>query len=413
VCFNVGLLGYYKYAGFVVDNLLLCGWASQTLEVVLPIGISFFTFTQIAYIIDCHAGEVREYSARNYLLFVTYFPHLIAGPILHHKEMMPQFARADACRLDPRNLAVGASIFVFGLFKKVGIADHMATYATPVFDFAHETGAVGTIDAWFGALAYTLQLYFDFSGYSDMAIGLSLLFNVRLPLNFNSPYKAVSIIDFWKRWHMTLSRFLRDYVYIPMGGSRCSATRRYANLLLTMLIGGIWHGAGWTFICWGALHGLYLVINHAWRGMLNRCGINDSGMAIEWAYSILTFLCVVVGWVVFRATTLSSAETILWAMIGGGTTTGGQVIVGSPMHAALTIIIGLTIVRFFPNVIDLFTAQNPTCHPAHLCDVQSAWARRFAWKPTWKYAACCGLLLYWCIFMIGARGHSEFLYFQF
>ena len=254
---NLCLLAWYKYANFFVDSVNTLAAAAGAdglppLDIILPIGISFFTFTQIAFLVDCYRGEVREYRFIHYVLFVSYFPHLIAGPVLHHREMMPQFADAANTRPHAGNFAIGLSIFVVGLAKKVLIADNLSPLAIPVF----AAGAEPTlIEAWIGVLAYTFQLYFDFSGYSDMAIGLSRLFGVKLPLNFNSPYKAVNIAEFWRRWHMTLSRFLRDYLYIALGGSRRGQAMRYRNLMLTMLLGGLWHGAGWTFVIWGGLHG--------------------------------------------------------------------------------------------------------------------------------------------------------------
>ena len=249
---NLALLAYYKYMNFFLANVdALRGSPVHHLDIILPLGISFFTFTQIAFLVDTFQGKVKEYKFVHYTLFVTYFPHLIAGPILHHAEMMPQFAQRRVYRPNARYLAAGLTIFCIGLCKKVLIADEIAVYVAPVFGAAAEGRAVGLADAWLGALAYTLQLYFDFSGYSDMAIGLSKMIGVRLPLNFASPYKAVNIIEFWRRWHMTLSRFLRDYLYIPLGGDRKGAARRYLNLLATMVLGGLWHGAGWTFIVWG------------------------------------------------------------------------------------------------------------------------------------------------------------------
>jgi len=211
----------------------LAGVSWELAEIVLPVGISFYTFTQMAFLVDAARGEVRETHPVHYGLFVTYFPHLIAGPVLHHKEMMPQFARAETYRPHWENLAAGSAIFVIGLLKKVIVADNMAPFATPVFQLAAGGGDVSFAQRLAGALAYTFQLYFDFSAYSDMAVGLSRMFGVRLPLNFDSPYKAVNIIDFWRRWHMTLSRFLRDYLYIALGGNRHGKLRRYMNLFIT------------------------------------------------------------------------------------------------------------------------------------------------------------------------------------
>ncbi|NLY03504.1 MAG: MBOAT family protein, partial [Campylobacter sp.] len=259
IVFNLGLLGYFKYVDFFLENFNgIFGTNIPLPHIVLPIGISFFTFTQIAFLVDAYKKEAKEYSLINYMLFVTYFPHLLAGPILHHKEMMPQFANKFNFVKNYRNIALGLFIFSIGLFKKVVIADTFAVWANAGFD---TSSTLNLIEAWATSLSYTFQLYFDFSGYTDMAIGSSLLFNIRLPINFNSPYKALSIQDFWRRWHMTLSRFLRNYLYIPLGGNRRGKYRTYINLLVTFLLGGLWHGAGWTFIAWGALHGIALVIH--------------------------------------------------------------------------------------------------------------------------------------------------------
>jgi alginate O-acetyltransferase complex protein AlgI len=316
---DLGLLGYYKYANFFVhnvDSLLNTGW--QTEAVILPLGISFFTFTQIAFLVDAYRGEVKEANFVHYGLFVTYFPHLIAGPVLHHKEMMPQFANAATYKIHWENLSVGLTIFAIGLFKKVVLADGVAPFASPVFAAAADGGTLTFIEAWGGALAYSFQLYFDFSGYSDMAIGLSRLFGVKLPLNFNSPYQSVNIIDFWRRWHITLSRFLRDYLYIALGGNRKGRIRRHINLMATMLLGGLWHGAGWTFVIWGGLHGLYLVINHGWHQCRKALGhdMERSTWLGRLASITITFIVVVIAWVFFRAENMNAALRILSGMAG-------------------------------------------------------------------------------------------------
>ena len=316
---DLALLAYFKYANFFLGNanhFLGTGW--QLEEVILPLGISFFTFTQIAFLVDAYRGEVKERNFIHYGLFVTYFPHLIAGPVLHHKEMMPQFALAQTYRVHWENVAVGVTIFIIGLFKKTVLADGVSEYSTPVFDAAAVGQSLTFFEAWGGAIAYSFQLYFDFSGYSDMAIGLSRMFGVKLPLNFHSPYKATNIVEFWRRWHMTLSRFLRDYLYFALGGNRKGTVRRYINLMLTMLLGGLWHGAGWTFIIWGGLHGLYLCINHAWIHSAKKFWPksplpNGLGKFIAW---LLTFMAVVVGWVFFRAASLDAALDMLRGMSG-------------------------------------------------------------------------------------------------
>ncbi|WP_069472773.1 MBOAT family O-acyltransferase [Candidatus Marithrix sp. Canyon 246] len=319
ICVNLFLLGYFKYANFFVDNLNSLSGSTFHLEtIILPLAISFFTFQQITYLVDAYKGETREYNFLHYCLFVTFFPQLIAGPIVHHREMLPQFAKSTIYKLNYDHLAVGLTIFFLGLFKKVFLADGVAVYATPVFDAAEQGLTLSFFEAWAGALAYSLQLYFDFSGYSDMAIGIARMFGVRLPLNFNSPYKAINIIDFWRCWHMTLSRFLRDYVYIPLGGNRKGKWRRYVNLMITMLLGGLWHGAGWTFVAWGALHGFYLMINHGWRTLRRALG-HDLSCSSWWGRGLsllITFMAVVVAWVFFRAESFGGAMMVLEGMSG-------------------------------------------------------------------------------------------------
>lgn len=321
VVFNLGLLSYFKYANFfvaTVNGALGGAWAID--PITLPIGISFFTFTQLAFLADAYHKGVKEYRPAHYGLFVTYFPHLVAGPVLHHAQMMPQFSHATTYRLNAANIASGLVIFAIGLFKKIVLADGISPYADAVFNAAHMGAALQSMEAWLGALAYTFQLYFDFSGYSDMAVGLSLLFNIRLPYNFNSPYQSLNISDFWRRWHMTLSTFLRDYLYIPLGGNRHGGARRYVNLMVTMLLGGLWHGANWTFVIWGGLHGLYLGVNHGYRALagsrLQRVEHQFWYRSSAWA---LTFCAVVVAWVLFRAPDFVTAANILLAMAGGGT----------------------------------------------------------------------------------------------
>ncbi|MGJ0322691.1 MBOAT family O-acyltransferase [Aliarcobacter cryaerophilus] len=304
VLFNVGLLGYFKYTDFLLENFNgIFGSNIPLPHIILPLGISFFTFTQIAFLVDAYRREAKEYSLVNYMLFVTYFPHLLAGPILHHKEMMPQFASKYNWVKNYRNIALGLFIFSIGLFKKVVIADTFAPWATAGFDTAT---TLNLIEAWATSLSYTFQLYFDFSGYCDMAIGISLMFNIKLPINFNSPYKALNIQDFWRRWHMTLSRFLRDYIYIPLGGNRKGEFRTYTNLLATFLIGGLWHGAGWTFIIWGALHGIALAIHRFWQSL----GFKMNKI-LAW---FITFNFINITWIFFRAKDFESAIKVLGSM---------------------------------------------------------------------------------------------------
>jgi len=301
IMFNLGLLGYFKYFDFAIETVnTLTGSSIGTLDLVLPLAISFFTFQQIAYLVDSYKGIVARNSFLNYFVFVTFFPQLIAGPIVHHKEMIPQFVRRTMGTLSWKNLLVGGLIFSIGLFKKIGIADHFGVYA----DLGYSNHEQLTFwDAWIATLSYTFQLYFDFSGYSDMAIGAARMFGIRLPINFFSPYKALSIQEFWRRWHMTLSRFLRDYVFIPLGGSHGSEGRITANLMTTFLLGGLWHGAGWTFVIWGGIHGAALVIG---RGFA-KTGFHLPLVA-KWA---LTFAVVHLGWVFFRADNVPQAIDIL------------------------------------------------------------------------------------------------------
>ena len=303
---NLSLLGYFKYADFFIENLNIAISSNiNLLNLVLPLAISFFTFQQIAYLVDSYRGETKEYDFLNYALFVTFFPQLIAGPIVHHKEMMPQFASTWNMVKNYKNIALGLFIFSIGLFKKVVIADTFAVWATAGFDNAQ---TLNLIEAWATSLSYTFQLYFDFSGYTDMAIGIALLFNIKLPINFNSPYKATNIQDFWRRWHITLSRFLRDYVYIPLGGNKISSFRTYSNLLATFVIGGLWHGAGWTFVFWGFLHGMALVIHRAWSNL---------GFKMwTWLAWLITFNFVNIAWVFFRAKEWDDAVKVLGSMFG-------------------------------------------------------------------------------------------------
>lgn len=351
---DLALLAYFKYANFFLGEISsAAGLEFSLLSVVMPIGISFFTFTQIAFLVDAWRGKASEYNFWHYLLFVTWFPHLVAGPILHHGQMMPQFKDPSIYSPRSRNIAVGLLIFIVGLAKKLIIADPMSAYADPVFTAVSLGQAVGPIVAWTGALAYTLQIYFDFSGYSDMAVGLSMMFGIALPINFNSPYKAQSIIEFWRRWHMTLSQFLRDYLYIALGGNRHGESRRLLNLMLTMLLGGLWHGAAWTFVVWGALHGTYLCINHAYRKLPERYRL-ESLMPARPSKAIsigITFVAVVVAWVYFRAHDISSAHTMLAGMAGAKGSGWGDVL-GQLSSTRFLIMstLALAIVWILPNI---------------------------------------------------------------
>ncbi|MDR6918133.1 D-alanyl-lipoteichoic acid acyltransferase DltB (MBOAT superfamily) [Pseudomonas sp. 3296] len=302
---NLLLLGYFKYTDFLLSNInIIAGTNFPLPHILLPLAISFFTFTQIVYLVDSYRGETAEYDLLNYSLFVTFFPHLIAGPIVHHRQIMPQFSSRWTLTRRYPNILKGLFIFSIGLFKKVVIADHFAVWATAGFDGGQ---TLGFFAAWATSLSYTFQLYFDFSGYCDMAIGASLLFNVWLPINFNSPYKALSIQDFWRRWHITLSNFLRDYLYIPLGGNRSGEYRTYFNLFATFVLGGLWHGATWMFVIWGAMHGAALVIHRFWARLRR-----PMTPALAW---FVTFMFVNITWVFFRAKTMDDAWRVLSGMV--------------------------------------------------------------------------------------------------
>lgn len=422
---DLGLLAYYKYANFFIDTIHSTGLAVwPQANIVLPIGISFFTFTQVAFLVDCYRGQAHAYRFVPYLLFVSYFPHLIAGPVLHHKQMMPQFSAPGICRPHAANCAIGISLFVAGLAKKVLIADPLAPLAAPVFAIGAQPPL---IEAWIGALAYTFQLYFDFSGYCDMALGVSRLLGVELPLNFNSPYKARDISDFWRRWHMTLSGFLRDYLYLPLGGNRHGTLLRYRNLILTMLLGGLWHGAGWTFIAWGALHGAYLVAHRLWRQMEGVALQRRLRATVGWplASQGLTFLAVVTGWVVFRAPDLTTAGQILRALAGlNGVSLPRDLAAHAHWFAALglparfegirwidfngagapVLVVAMMVAFAAPNTQEIFARYTAGV-------TQAAKRRYLAWSPSKPWSVALAVLFLVCVF--GMQNTSEFLYFQF
>lgn len=441
VLINLAVLGYYKYIGFFIENLnLIAATNIDVGTIVLPLAISFFTFQQIAYLVDAYRGITQEYRFTHYALFVTFFPQLIAGPIVHHKEMLPQFMRQDTLKPHIQNITIGISIFFIGLFKKTVLADGIAPYGTDVFNAAAAGETLSFFQAWGGALAYTMQLYFDFSGYSDMAIGGARLFGISLPLNFHSPYKATNIVEFWRRWHMTLSRFLRDYLYIPLGGNRRGRGRRYINLFITMLLGGLWHGAGWTFVIWGALHGFYLAANHAWQ-LIRRSLFGNSGTSskvcklFSW---LLTFIAVVVGWVFFRAADFNSAIIILKGMFGfngisipnaiavrlGGAgewlqSLGIGVYLGGGNDFVFTylwIIVLLLIALVMPNTQEFMANFKPALEP-HISEPSSEirfakrWLTRMKWQPSLGWSLTIALLA--SLGILALTSVSEFLYFQF
>jgi alginate O-acetyltransferase complex protein AlgI len=409
---NLTCLFTFKYLDFFIDTIDRLHVADIGLwHIELPLGISFFTFTQIAFLVDAYQRKVSETKFVNYALFVSYFPHLVAGPILHHAEMMPQFAEGQ---FRPRleNFAIGLSVFFIGLFKKVMVADHLAPQVHRIFDAAGQGAALSALEAWSGALCYALQIYFDFSGYSDMAIGLSLLFGVKLPLNFNSPYKAVNIIEFWRRWHMTLSRFLRDYLYIPLGGSRAGEARRLANVMIVMLLGGLWHGASWTFVVWGGLHGIYLMVNHAWQMLFGEKQARSRLSVL--AGRLMTFLLVTFAWVFFRSPTLDTALGIAKSMFGLGALLVPADLAGSNLPSSDVAAIAaaaLMVAWFMPNTQEIMSLYRPALAVPRQAGVGSP---LFLWRPTIACAVMVGAAAVASLAtIIFEKRVGDFIYFQF
>jgi alginate O-acetyltransferase complex protein AlgI len=343
---NLAVLGYFKYWNFFIDNLNAeAGTDIIWPHIFLPLGISFYTFQSIAYLADCNEGKVGRHSMLDFAVFLHFFPQLIAGPIVHHREILPQFRSPRTFVINHRNLATGFALFTIGLAKKVLIADRFSGWVGEHFSHLDR---LSPEQAWAAVTYFGFQLYFDFSGYTDMAIGLGLLFNVRYPQNFNSPYKSVTLIDFWRRWHMTLSRFLRDYVYIPLGGNRLGKFRRYINLLVTMLLGGFWHGAAWTYVVWGAWHGFFLAVNHAWE---------DRGWKLPPLVGrVLTLVVVFVGWAFFRSHTFHDSVTLISTMFGGPHQ--GRDLPNVTQLTWLAII--TPVVLFAPNSTEIISRMKPT-----------------------------------------------------
>ncbi len=393
---NLLLLGIFKYTGFFLNTVhaIAGNKIIEVPQIVLPLGISFFTFTQSAYLVDLYRRETKTHSFLTYCEFVTIFPHLIAGPIISHKEMVPQFVAAKNYVVDYRNVATGICLFTMGLFKKVVIADKLSPWVADAFARAD---VLTFLEAWIGAISYTFQLYFDFSGYSEMAIGLGLMFNLQIPMNFNSPYQATSMIDFWRRWHMTLGEWVRDYLYIPLGGNRSGEFKKMRNLFVSMLLIGLWHGAGWTFVFWGALHGVFLVINHQWRNL----GISLPKF-VNWG---LTFFCVVICWVFFRAESFHDGLAILWAMMDVE-----NIAIPAKYEGSVGFLrdFGISFIHWEKNFSNQFgflllaaillTVQNP-----------QQWIKRF--KPTYLWLAGIASMFVYSIWKM--NGYTDFLYFQF
>ena len=402
---NLAALGYYKYANFFVDNVnALFGLDLFLATIVLPIGISFFTFQKVAFLVDLYQHKITKFNLLDYALFVTFFPQLIAGPIVHHSEVIPQFARLG--KVPTSDIVLGITIFIIGLSKKVLLADNAALYVSPQIDAVFNGAHLDLLAAWSTMLAYTAQIYFDFSAYSDMAIGIGLLFGIKLPVNFDSPYKSLGIIEFWRRWHITLSRFLRDYLYIQLGGNRKGQSRRYLNLYMTMVLGGIWHGAGWTFLIWGALHGIYLIINHGWHAFLRMFSLETvakTRLFISFSW-LITFLAVVLAWVFFRAPNLDTALDILSSMSGHY----GLGAIDKPLEWVVPF--GILLLAFIlPNTQQITCYVGPkgtygTRLPQHASEL-------LRWKPSSSWALYVGSLLALCLMSLSQV--SEFIYFQF
>jgi D-alanyl-lipoteichoic acid acyltransferase DltB (MBOAT superfamily) len=406
-------------------------------HIILPLGISFFTFQKIAYLVDSSRGQVIEHDFLEYCFFALFFPQLLAGPITHHSEIFAQTKGPWAFAVKPSNFVVGLTIFVIGLFKKVVLADHFALYAPAAFDAAAAGQPIDFFLAWQSALAFKFQLYFDFCGYSEMALGSARLFGIQLPLNFNSPYRAVNIVDFWRRWHMTLSRFLRDYVYIPLGGSRRGTARLYLNLLVTMAISGLWHGAAWHFVLWGTLQGAAMVVNHAWRSLWRP--INA-----WWSHTIarlVTFFGFTIVLVLYRAPSIPAALRVISGMVnlpaswqdafgpvGNALAWLGVRFEGAPIsvdQAELLpwLIVWLAFMWFMPNTQQLLARWHPAFNygvaernrdPPLLERIPSI-APRIAplleWYPNLVGALLVGVLA--ALALLSLRHVSEFLYFQF
>ncbi|MFF7710997.1 MBOAT family O-acyltransferase [Pseudomonas sp. NPDC007930] len=434
VMVNLALLGYFKYTGFIMGNLApLFGGHWAIPDIVLPLAISFFTFQQIAYLVDAHDGAVEEHGFLNYCLFITFFPHLIAGPITHHKEMLEQFRGADNFTPRLANLALGFTLFLAGLFKKVLLADPLGENAAPAFMTAAQGAVPALQDAWIGALSYTLQIYLDFSGYTDMAIGLALLFGIRLPANFNSPFKARNVIDYWARWHMTLTRFLTAYIYNPIV-MRITRRRMAAGqpmprrgrmplgafcmlvaypTVLTLFISGVWHGAGWQFVAFGLLHGAYLVAAHGWRAWKVKQGwALDSDRLLHWVPAVLlTFGCVVVAMVFFRAASLHAAFAMLAGM--AGLSQLPFAVHWPQVHALALIACMLGFVWGLPNL------QQWMGHFNTALNSQPAqhWSQRLlplsAWRPHPVMGLALGVLGFFALGTAFSVAPTEFLYFKF
>ncbi len=398
---NILFLGYFKYMDFFIGNLNgLFSTNLPLLRIVLPLGISFFTITQIAFLVDSYEGLVKEKNLLSYALFVSFFPHLRAGPILHHKEMMPQFDALRSKVLNYKNLSLGLFLFFIGLFKKVVVADQLSSIVKAGFDLAP---SLNFAEAWITSLSYTCQLYFDFSGYSDMAVGVGLMFNIVLPINFNSPYKAVNAIDFWKRWHVSLSNFITTYLYTPILRYRRRIT--FANSMVAifaaMLISGLWHGAGWTFVIWGGMHGAALVINHLWR----KRKLKMPGL-LAW---FITFNFVNFSFVFFRARGWDEAMKVLKGMFGMNGFIPAEAYANFGLTTVFSSRFGKTVLAGIGGRNETFWFLLGALLFAFFLKNSNEMTRDF--KPSWKAFAFVVAISFYTLLNMGKV--SEFLYFQF
>lgn len=393
---NILLLGYYKYANFFIDNInYLFATHIEIAKIILPLGISFFTFTQITYLVDIYKNKTKECNFLNYILFVTFFPHLIAGPILHHKEIIPQFDDIKRKILKYKNITSGIGLFLIGLFKKVYLADNFSLYVANGYSSALD---LSILEGWIIMISYTLQIYFDFSAYTDMALGSAKMLNIDLPQNFNSPYKAISIQDFWKRWHITLSKFLKDYVYIPLGGNKDGEFKTYANIILTMLLAGLWHGASWLFVIWGALHGLAQCANKLWQKT-----------KIEMPKTLavfITFMFINFTWVIFRAESLEQANKIYKALFDFNSFI-------MPKFHYLNLVFNNNHTTIYKNALLLLPLGLIIIF---LCNNSSQIIKKLKINSENKaafYAIVGSILFLFCLTKITTSSYSEFIYFNF
>ncbi len=421
---NLATLAYFKYADFLIANVnLVPGVELPMLGIILPLAISFFTFQQVSFLYDTYKGRIADCDFARYCLFVVFFPQLIAGPIVLQKDTIPQFRLSVFQQRVFVNLSVGGTLLAIGLFKKIVFADGVAPVANAVFGLADAGQSVPTEAAWIGALAYTFQIYFDFSGYCDMALGLARMFGIVLPINFNSPYKSASIVEFWRRWHITLSRFLRDYLYIPLGGNKRGKARRYVNLMATMVLGGLWHGASWNFVFWGLLHGFYLIVNHAWSSVFGQ----DDGLAVvprpirRLLSQAVTLLAVIVAWVFFRAETFAGALAVVQGMFGfteiHDPTLWAATLTESGLYWTQFILLG-AIVLWAPNGIELVKRYRPVIDVKGSLDAVRGSAaqilERVLWRPSrgWSLAVSAVAVIA-IIQLYRLEDMTEFIYFNF